>query len=147
MLCPHLFRPGTDRGTCLTLLIAVALSVAATTAAPFSLSSELVTAIGIIWLWVLAIAGKRRPVPASTPRRPFLGALPWLVLVVLAATLELYEYWQVPRGAHPTLSEFVSHLASGDARRGIAYLIWIGIGTWISLRAAGAVSLRKGPRR
>jgi hypothetical protein len=109
---------------------AYALGAAATT--PFTWPADLMTALPIGLLAVLAVVRwprrpHPRPVPAGT--HPY---LPWLALTAVVVAWELASYLaHGPRSSHPTLSSITDALDDHYLLKALLFFGWLCLGAWV----------------
>ncbi len=66
----------------------------------------------------------------STERHPRIAAaslLPWAALVIAVVGFELFNFFQHPRGDHPTMSSLINEVDVLPVRR-VMYLAWLALG-------------------
>jgi hypothetical protein len=124
-----------------------AVGAAATT--PFTGPADVMTAIPIAAVAVLAVVlwpARRDGGAASVedgvprPRHPYLG---WGVLLVVIVAWELVEYLsRGSRGAHPTLSSMADAFDAHSIGKAVAFLAWLLLGA-----AIGRAGIPAGSRR
>jgi hypothetical protein len=139
-------RPGVARTGAVVVFAAYALGAAATT--PFSWAADVVTAIPIVVVAILAVV--RWPAHPDRSaglleedrpraRHPYLG---WVVLLAVVVGWELVEYlWRGSRGAHPTLSSMADAFDAHYLLEAVAFLAWLWLGVAI-LRAGTPAATR-----
>jgi hypothetical protein len=117
------------------LVVGLAYALGAATTTPFTWAANVVTAVPIVVLAVLAfVRWPARPDPLVLPapqrvRHPY---RPWVVLVVVVVAWELVQY--VARGsrsAHPTLSSMADALDRHYLGTAVLFLLWLGLGALI----------------
>jgi hypothetical protein len=130
----------------LVTAVAVACSVVAGTAEPFTWRADLVTAAGIVLVLAAALAarllGKRRRLVGAAPpvvdradrkvaALPRRTGLAWGGLAVVVVAFELANFALLPRHEHPTISSLLDVLTSHEVLRGLVFAAWIGAGLWL----------------
>ncbi len=83
---------------------------------------------------LLALAARRRPPPPPRLVGSRLGAVPWLVLLLLLAGWELTAVFWGNDSAHPTLSLLLDPVLDTYPGRLIGYLAWLSVGRWLVTR-------------
>lgn len=139
-------RGGTVLVAALAVSAAYALGAATTT--PFTWGADVVTAIPIAVVVVLAIARwPAHPDRAAVlteedgPRHPYLG---WVVLFVVVVGWELVQYLaRGSRSAHPTLSSMADAFDAHSGAKAVAFFAWLWLGAAI-VRAGTPVAARVG---
>lgn len=133
-----------------TLAVAVvvsagyALGAAATT--PFSLAADIMTAIPIVVITVVAIvswpAHPDRSAVLTDEERPPHPYLAWVLLFAAIVGWELVEYLvRGSRSAHPTLSSMADAFDRHYLAKAIAFFAWLWLGVAI-VRAGTPVASR-----
>lgn len=145
--------PQEPRGRAVVVALALVGSAGyawgAATTTPFTWAANVVTAIPIALVAVLALvlwpAHPERagvevgPAPGAGARHPYLG---WVVLVAVVVGWELTEYfWRGSRSAHPTLSSMADAFDAHTPGRAVAFLAWLWLGAAI-VRAGRPVAAR-----
>jgi hypothetical protein len=131
------------------LAVAAAYSLGAATTHAFTSAADLVTALPIVGLVLVAIAQwPCRPVPAvpavpepvrvagaEPPPSPPPAAHPfraWIGLLAVLVAFELLEYFaRGSRGAHPTLSSIADALDRQEGLKALVFLAWLCLGAAI----------------
>jgi hypothetical protein len=109
---------------------AYALGAGATT--PFTAPADVLTAVPIVLLAVLAIVRwpahpRPRPVPAGT--HPY---VPWLLLTAVVVAGELANYLAAgPRTAHPTLSSMADAVDHHYLLKALLFFGWLCLGSLV----------------
>jgi len=127
------------------LLAACGLAVIASFTHPFTLAANVITAIPLAVMLAAEATrlvrshgslatGTVRVAPANWAR----SFVPWIALSCAVIAFELFNYFELPRRAHPTLSSLSDELTHSHAGRAVLFLAWL---------ALGAVLLRSAPRR
>jgi hypothetical protein len=126
--------PAVWLGAC---VVAVALAVATSFTRPFTLPADVLTAIPLAGLLVaetvrmVRIRSARVP-PAEGPVTRSLASwttlVPWIVLSGAVIGFELFNYFSLPRHAHPTLSSLCDELSSSHAGKAALFLAWLALG-------------------
>jgi hypothetical protein len=123
--------------------VAMADSVVASTARPFSWRADITTAAGIVCVagcGLLGLGRRRRAAataaarvgPAIWARKPALrAALPWVAVVAAITAFELVNLFASPRRDHPTISSLLVVLTGHEVLRGVLFAIWLGAGWWL----------------
>jgi hypothetical protein len=90
----------------------------------------LVHAVGgtMVWLGVSGRAGRR-----SAPRRFTLGALWWLVPLLVIALTELWSFLHTSRSGYPTVSALLDPVLERYLPRSAGYFAWLA-GFWALVR-------------
>jgi hypothetical protein len=125
---------------------AYALGAAATT--PFTSPANVMTAIPIVLVVILAVvrwpAHPGRSAGLLEEGRPRSGHpyLLWVVLLAAVAGWELVEYlWRGSRSAHPTLSSMADAFDGHAVGKTVAFLAWTWLGA--AIVRAGTPSARR----
>jgi hypothetical protein len=107
--------------------VAYALGAAATT--PFTVAADVLTAVPIGLMAVLAVArwpGRPRPRPVRAGTHPY---LPWLCLTAVVAAWELANYLAAgSRSAHPTLSSMADAIDRHYPAKALVFFGWLCLG-------------------
>lgn len=93
---------------------------------PFSIASHVAVFGAAIAVVVLGTRLERR----GTERRANITAvtaLPWVALVIAVVGFELFNFFQHPRGDHPTMSSLINEVDVLPVRR-VMYLGWLALG-------------------
>jgi hypothetical protein len=113
----------------------VAYALGAATTTPFTWAANVVTALPIVVLAVLAfVRWPAHPEPLVLPasqraRHPY---RPWVLLVVLVVAWELVEYLaRGSRGAHPTLSSMADAVDRHYIGTAVLFFLWLCLGALI----------------
>jgi hypothetical protein len=134
------------------LVVSAGYAVGAAATTPFTWPADVMTAIPIAAVAVLAVvswparadrgaAAVEDGVPR--PRHPYLG---WGVLLVVVVGWELVEYlWRGSRGAHPTLSSMADALDAHSIGKAVAFLAWLLLGAAIVRAGTPVGSRRRAP--
>ncbi len=134
------------------LIAAAAYAVGAASTTAFTWPADVVTAIPIVVLAVLAaVRWPRRPRPrprlqsqsqpfeAQAGREPAHPFRAWVVLLVAIVAWELAEYLaRGSRGAHPTLSSMADALDRFLALKALVFFAWLCLGALIVCRGVRA---------
>jgi hypothetical protein len=149
----HRRRGGPLVAAALVVSAGYALGAAATT--PFTAAADVMTAIPIAVVTVLAVAlwpahpdRSAALVEDGRPglRHPYMG---WVFLLAVVVGWELVEYlWRGSRAAHPTLSSMADALDAHLVGKAAAFLTWLWLGAAI-VRAGtpvGSRCRRSGPQ-
>ncbi len=113
-------------------LAVAALSAAAAASRPFTAGSEATTAIALAAVaGGLALRSRRGIAPAPVRLRSASG---WMVILLLGAGLELWQFASSPRSSHPTLSSLIDALTRYSAGRGVLFACWLLAGAWLVAR-------------
>ena len=135
------------------LLGACVLAVLASFTHPFTLGADVVTAIPLGAMVVAETARlitSRRsrahaavrpgqvdsPVISSPVIRGVRGFIPWIVLSGLVVGFELFNYFELPRHAHPTLSSLSDEVTRSPAGTAVLFVAWLALGALLLKRAA-----------
>jgi len=124
------------------LLVGIIWSILAGATHAFSFGADLVTGAALGVFVVLIVANRavttgaayeqsidRPPIRSRSVERPARWAMPtWALLVALVVAFEIFNYFELPRSAHPTLSSFASFLAAHSVSRGLAFFGWLALG-------------------
>ena len=122
-------RSGSRRRTGALIGLAAAYALGAAATRPFTRPADVMTALPISLMAVLAVARwpahpRPRPVPAGT--HPY---LPWLALVTAVVAWELATYLaHGPRGSHPTLSSMADALDHHYLLKALVFFGWLCLG-------------------
>jgi hypothetical protein len=117
----------------------VAYSAVASLLDPFTRPIQVATVLPCIGLLVLAVARgwHRRGRSAGTPVRrrelPLWGPalVVWLVLVLLAVAVQLFNYFEWPRELYPTLSSLASRVFGVRVVRAAGFALWLWFGWYL----------------
>jgi hypothetical protein len=136
------------------LLGACVLAVLASFTHPFTLGADVVTAIPLGAMVgaetvrlirshrLRALAGVRPgPVDNSVDSpviRGVRGFIPWIVLSGVVVGFELFNYFELPRHAHPTLSSLSDEVTRSPAGTAVLFVAWLALGALLLKRAAPA---------
>lgn len=134
-----------------TVVAALGVSAFASTTQPFTVPSDVVTAIPLAAMvaaqTVVGLrlrrdrrAGRAAGGVADTADAPIVtargarmrGLVPWIVLTVVVAGFELSTYFELPRKAHPTLSYLSGEATASPAGKAVFFLAWLALG-WLFL--------------
>lgn len=110
---------------------------------PFTLGADLITAIPIVAMivaeaaWLVRAHGSSvAAVPVAPPEKALRRLVPWIVLSGVVVGFELFNYFELPRRAHPTLSSLSDELTRWPAGTAILFLAWLALGViWSSWSA------------
>jgi len=150
--------PPSLRKTVATDLVAGAACVMAAIAAfttPFTLGADALTSVAlglVIAIQVVVQVSRSRNARSARSSRsggrgsahslaPRLGVgrfVPWIVVCTAVVGFELFNYFEAPRQAHPTLSSLADEITRLPAGRSIFFLLWVGLGWLIVRRPMGA---------
>jgi hypothetical protein len=117
--------------------LAVGLAVATSFTRPFTLPADVLTAIPLAGLLlgetvrIVRNRGARIPATGDPPARshaPWTMLVPWIVLSGAVIGFELFDYFSLPRHAHPTLSSLCDELSSSHAGKAALFLAWLALG-------------------
>jgi hypothetical protein len=125
----------------LLFLLAVGFALLAATATPFTTEANLLTALPIAALAVAVVVRWPRRTAGIRPPRPSNGhpLLPWLVLFVVAAAWEAYEYVAPgARAIHPTFSSIETAADRYYALKVVVIVGWLALGIVILRRGRGS---------
>jgi hypothetical protein len=117
------------------LVVGVAYSLGAATTTPFTWPANVVTAMPIVVLAVLAFVrwpARPEPLVLPAPQRARHPYRPWVVLVVVVVAWELVEYLaRGSRGAHPTLSSMADAVDRHYLGTAVLFFLWLCLGALI----------------
>jgi hypothetical protein len=109
-----------------------AYALGAATTTPFTWAANIVTAVPIVVLVVLAFVrwpARPQPLVLPAPQRAGHPYRPWSVLVVVVAAWELVEYLaRGSRGAHPTLSSMADAVGRHYVGTAVLFFAWLCLG-------------------
>lgn len=119
------------------VVIAAAWAVVAATTHAFSTGAEVVTAFALA-VYVVAFGLNLGPATSSL-RAPAEDRLAhdaaaswalvvWAGLAAAVVAFEIFNFVELPRYAHPTLSSFLAYVAARSWSRGIAFFAWLALG-------------------
>jgi hypothetical protein len=124
--------------------VAMADSVVASTARPFSWRADITTAVGIACVAGCALVGvarrrRRRAATAEAGIGPAISAsqpaardaLPWVAVLTAITAFELVNLFASPRRDHPTISSVLVVLTGHEVLRGVLFAVWLGAGWWL----------------
>jgi len=121
--------------TIVLLAAGVAYALAATTTTPFTDPADIVTALPIVGLAVLAVARwpwHPRPLEAAPPARGPHPYRAWVAVLAAIVVWELAEYVaRGSRGAHPTLSSMADALDRDYLLKAVVFFGWLCLGALI----------------
>jgi uncharacterized BrkB/YihY/UPF0761 family membrane protein len=130
------------------LVVSAGYALAAATTTPFTWPADVVTAVPIVVVGVLAVVlWPAHPDRSAAlvdngrprPRHPYLG---WVVLLAVVVGWELLEYLgRGSRSAHPTLSSMSDAFDAHAFGKAVAFLAWLWLGAAI-VRAGTPVTAR-----
>ena len=133
------------------LAAAAVYALCAATTTPFTWAANVVTAVPIVVLAVLALARwPAHPEPLRLPeaqrvRHPY---RPWVVLSAGVVAWELVEYLaRGSRAAHPTLSSMLDALDRHYAGTAVLFFCWLCLGALIVQRGTPPVAPKGAERR
>lgn len=149
------------------LLGACVLAVFASFTHPFTLGADVVTAIPLGAMvgaeTVRLIRSRRsrahaavlpgqvdnsvdRPVIRSPAIRAVRSFIPWIVLSGLVVGFELFNYFELPRHAHPTLSSLSDEVTRSPAGTAALFVAWLALGALLlkSVAPAGRTGTASG---
>lgn len=138
------------------LVGACALAIVVSFTHPFTLRADVVTAVPLVAMLVaqivFAVSARRRrsasgasggvsndpqangrPASPADERVPFRRFIPWLVMLVVVVSFELFAYFEQPRQAHPTLSSLSDDLTRWQVGKAALFVAWLALG-WLLLR-------------
>jgi hypothetical protein len=138
------------------LLGACALAVLASFTHPFTLGADVVTALplgAMVAAESARLIGSRRSRVRAAARpgqvdisvdntigspaiRGIRGFIPWIVLSALVVGFELFNYFELPRHAHPTLSSLSDEVTRSPAGTALLFVAWLALGALLLKRAA-----------
>jgi hypothetical protein len=131
--------------------IAAAYALCAATTTPFTWAANVVTAVPIVVLVVLAfVRWPAHPQPPDLPaperaRHPY---RPWAVLVALVVAWELAEYLaRGSRGAHPTLSSMADAVDRHYLGTAALFFVWLCLGALIVECGTATITPEEAGRR
>jgi hypothetical protein len=81
----------------------------------------------------------KSPVMKSPVIRGVRGFIPWIVLSGLVVGFELFNYFELPRHAHPTLSSLSDEVTRSPAGTALLFVAWLALGALLLKRAAPVV--------
>jgi hypothetical protein len=121
-------------------LLSVALAIAASQTRVFTGGADVVTAVAFVpfIVWTLArfrigaLARVQFPSVPSATRASARSILIWTALAACTLGFEIFNYVELPRHAHPTVSSALTVLATHSISRGIAFFAWLALGAWIA---------------
>jgi hypothetical protein len=117
------------------MVAGVAYALGAATTTPFTWAANVVTALPIVVLVVLAFVrwpARPQPLVLPVPQRVRHPYRPWAVLVVVVVAWELVEYLaRGSRGAHPTLSSMADALDRHYLGTAVLFFAWLCLGALI----------------
>jgi hypothetical protein len=121
-------------------LLSIALAVAASQTQVFTDGADIITAVAFALFVALSVARFRLPVlnrtssssAAVASRVPPRSIVVWTALAACTLGFELFNYFESPRYAHPTVSSALTVLATHPFSRGIAFFAWLALGAWIA---------------
>jgi hypothetical protein len=117
------------------LVVGLAYALGAGTTTPFTWAANVVTAVPIVVLAVLAFVrwpARPEPLVLPAPQRARHPYRPWVVLVVVVVAWELVQYVaRGSRGAHPTLSSMADALDRHYLGTAVLFLLWLCLGALI----------------
>jgi len=127
------------------VLVAVALGLAgaASFTTPFTVPADVVVGAGFVllgallvlqWRWAGAPPVLARPPmtgPAGHWRRWNWRWAIWLAPMAAVVAFELFNYTQLPRNAHPTLSSLLDSLTASHPGHAVAFLAWLVFGWYL----------------
>jgi hypothetical protein len=115
--------------------VAAAYGAVAMLFAPFTFPQQVATAIPCLAMLGVALRrGWHRPGAKPGPEpdvRHGLGLAVWLVLIALAAAVQLFNYFDWPREVYPTLSSLASQVFWIYPVRLVAFWGWLGLGWYL----------------
>jgi hypothetical protein len=124
------------------LAAAAAYALGAATTTPFTWAADVVTAVPIVALAVLAVArwpAHPEPLALPEPQRARHPNRPWVVLSAGVVAWELAEYLaRGSRAAHPTLSSMLDALDRNYAGTAVLFFCWLCLGALIVRRGTPA---------
>ncbi|MEW6155572.1 MAG: hypothetical protein AB1673_16540 [Actinomycetota bacterium] len=119
----------------LAVVVAAVYGAVAMLFAPFTLAQHVATAVPCVAMLTAAVLrGWHRPGAKPGPGpdvRHRAGVAVWLVLITLAVTVQLLNYFEWPRDVYPTLSSLASQVFSIYPVRVVAFWAWLGLGWYI----------------
>ena len=135
-------RRACTRTDLFVVVVGLAWSIVASATHPFSLGADLVTGFALGAFLIVAITNNLSPAasigkpffialrkrPISAPRPATWTTIAWATLVGIIVAFELFNYLELPRSAHPTLSSFLAVVAAHQGSRGLAFFSWLVIG-------------------
>jgi hypothetical protein len=120
---------GSRRRTGAVVGVAAAYALGAAATRPFTWPADVMTAVPIVLMAVLAVArwpAHPRPRPVADGTHPY---LPWLALVAVVVAWELATYLaHGPRGSHPTLSSMADALDHHYPLKALVFFGWLCLG-------------------
>jgi hypothetical protein len=122
------------------VVVSVALAIVASQTRVFTGGADIVTAVAfapfVVWtlarFHVAAFARVRFPSLSSATRASPRSILVWTALAACALGFEVFNYVELPRHAHPTVSSALTVLATHSISRGVAFFAWLALGAWIA---------------
>jgi hypothetical protein len=108
------------------------LAAAVSFTKPFTLSADLLTGFSLGVIFALQIVFLLRPLTPAAGSWSAVSSRLWLWIVLFAVVVafELFEYFEHPRSAHPTISSLSDELSAWQAGKAVLFLAWFGIG-WL----------------
>lgn len=130
------------------LLVAVALGLAVATSftTPFTVPADEVVGAGFVVLGaILVVQWRWSKAPPVLARQPMTGPdgrsrrwgwrwAVWLAPVAAVVAFELFNYTQLPRHAHPTLSSLLDSLTASHPGHAVAFAGWLAFGWFLARR-------------
>jgi ribose/xylose/arabinose/galactoside ABC-type transport system permease subunit len=114
------------------IAVGVAYSASAMQFAPFTVQQYVATGLPVLAVVVIAVRrGWLRPgwaAPAAPVPRPPLVAALWLMLILVALAVQLFNFYDWPRTVYPTLSSLASQIFDIYPVRVIAFALWLRLG-------------------
>ena len=117
------------------------LAAAVSFTTPFTAGADLVTAVALVAMLVAQIAlflreeHRRRIEVPPRHRGGVARYLTWIALCVCVTVFELYNYFESPRSAHPTLSSLSDELTGQRLGKAVLFVAWLALG-WLFLLAS-----------
>jgi hypothetical protein len=132
------------------LVAAVAYAFGAATTTPFTWAANLVTALPIVGLAVLAALrwpAHPQPVDLAALQQVHHPYRPWQVLAGVVVVAELVEYLaRGSRGAHPTLSSMADAADRHYPAKAVLFLAWLCLGALIVRCGTATAAAEESPR-
>jgi hypothetical protein len=121
---------------------ACGLTAAASFTTPFTFGADLIVAVTLVVMLVaqvvVEILSRRGPGASDVttgPSRKFRSYFAWIVVFGAFTALELFTYFEHPRGAYPTFSSLSDELSASQGGKALLFVAWLCLG-WLFLSAS-----------